>query len=191
MRPGRLRPGGAGLGGGPGQVTPEPPPGRWGGVAGPPPFRPSRLPREAVEVPLPGFLARVDPEEARRVQEKALAQHREHATFGPRTRRRLLRGALGGAAIAAVAGWLFLVSSTAGLLLFAALGALAGTAVAGLGLGATLAGLLFAAVAVGVLLAELGPTAFLRPPGVAKVVLFALLGAALAIGEAAQRSDGD
>jgi len=157
----------------------------------PPPFRPARLSKEALEVPLPGFLARADLPEAQRVQAQAVATRRRLAAFGPRTQRRLLRGALGGAAVCAILGWLFLASSLGAFALFALLGALAGTAVGGLGLGMTLSGLLFGAVAVVGCAAVLGSRGVLGPPGIAKVVFFALIGAVFSVGEAAQRSDGD
>jgi hypothetical protein len=154
-------------------------------------FRPAKLSREALEVPLPGRLARVAPEEARRFHGKALALRRRLSAFGPRFRRRLERGALCGAIVCAIGGWLLVASSWGALLAFLLLGAVAGALVATLGLGLFLGGLVFGAVGLVVSLSAFGPTALLRPPGVAKVVFMTLLGAVFAVGEALWRSDGD
>jgi hypothetical protein len=154
------------------------------------PFRPARLSREAVEAPLPGFLARTDLKEAKRVQAIAVANRRRWAPFGKAMQRRLLRGALGGAVVSGVVGWLMLASSLGGFVVFTLLGGLAGAAVAVLALGAFLAGALFGAVAMAGL-GMSGVFGITGPAGISKIVLFALIGVVLSIGEAAQRSDGD
>ena len=105
------------------------PDGKPGDVAGRV-FEPRALSREALEVPVEARWRSLPPEAAKEFHEKALAQHRKFASFGPRMLRRMRRYGTYGAVGYAIFGSLLLFVPLSGILLFSALGLLAGLLVA-------------------------------------------------------------
>jgi hypothetical protein len=154
-------------------------------------FHPAKLSKEAVEVPLPGRLARFAPVEAEVVREERIEQYRRLKPLGKLTRRRLLRGGLGGALLCGVGGWLFAYSSLTAFLLFFGLGGVVGALAAAFAWNTWITGFAFAGVGLAVSFSTVGLDALYKPAGLVKVFFVALLGAMFAIGEAMWRSDGD
>lgn len=73
-------------------------------------FRPKRLRAESVEAPLEPQWKVMGEEEAQRLHEKSLAQHRRLAPLGGRWRRRMVRYVVGTAVGFGLLGW-FLIGS--------------------------------------------------------------------------------
>jgi hypothetical protein len=154
-------------------------------------FHPAKLSKEALEAPLPGRLARLAPAEAEHIREERVEQYRRLKPLGKLTRRRLLRGGLGGGLLCAVGGWLFAVSSLQAFLMFFVLGGIVGALAAAFAWGTSLTGFAFGSVGLVVSFATIGHDALFKPAGLLKVLVVGLLGALFAIGEALWRSDGD
>ena len=93
-------------------------------------FRPKRLRAESVQAPLRPEWKVMGEQEAHRLHEQAVADHRRFQWFGPRMRRRLLRYVVGTAVGFAVIGWLFVTGDVATFVTFFLVGIPLGAVVA-------------------------------------------------------------
>jgi hypothetical protein len=154
-----------------------------------PKFEPKPLSPEAIDVPVAPNWRSASPEDAERFREEALAQRRRFAPFGPRTRRRLLLYVAYGAAGYAAFAWLFLVRPP--VLVFAALGAVAGAAVALLRTADFTTGLLLGGTAFAAMSATRHPTIVQFLLTASACLLFGCLGVLIGRGEEMKRFDGE
>ncbi len=70
-----------------------------------PKFKPKSLKAESIEAPLEARWKILGPEEAKKLHEKAIDEHRRFRRFGPRTQKRALRLGLGGLLVFTAITW--------------------------------------------------------------------------------------
>jgi hypothetical protein len=142
-----------------------------------------------VDVPVEAHWRSLPEDDAKRFHEKALAEHRKFAAFGPRRRRRLRRYVLYGAVGYALFAWLFLVRPP--ILAFAGLGAVAGAAVALLRTGDFTTGLVLGGAAFAAMTATQHPTVLQFLFTASACLLFGAIGILVGRGEEMKRFDGE
>ena len=92
-------------------------------------FRPKRLPKEVVDVPIEGHWRALPPEEAEEFRRRNLAQYRRFRPFSKTMRRRFLSCTIGSAVGFAAVGWLFVQATAAVALAFLGVGLVVGVVV--------------------------------------------------------------
>jgi hypothetical protein len=153
------------------------------------PYRPHRLKRRDLAVPITGDMKRLATDDVLRLHDERLRLHERFAPFGPRTRRRLVRYAIAGAVGFPLLNLLFLPAGTSMLWLQVLLGAAYGGFVAVLRPTGMVAGFAFMALALAAQ-AIVGKGSLLSIGMVIVCLVYFCFGLALGIDEENRIADG-
>ncbi len=150
-------------------------------------FHPKPLPKASVEAPLEARWKVMGDEEARRLHERAQAEHRRWARFGPVSRKRFLVAVIGSSVGFALLGWLFISGNTRSLLYFGVAGAFLGVVNAVVRPAEFLTGLFYALAGL-VAVLKMGGHIL---QGILAAFCLGVIGIAVGTTESLKRLDGD
>lgn len=142
-------------------------------------FRPKRLPKEAVDVPIEGGWRSLPPEDAEEFRRRNLAQYRRFRPFGKTMRRRFLTCTIGSALSFALGGWLLVQATAAVALAFLGVGLVVGVIVTWWRPADFQAGGLYAIAALLAVVLGIGGSLAALLKGILAALLFGCIGIAL------------